>query len=530
MEERVNRPLPEGSPATSPGSPSPGTPPFLRLEGISKRFGGVRALEDITLEIERGTVHALVGENGAGKSTLGKIIAGALQRDAGQMYLAGSEVHFSSPRQGLQAGVAILAQELALEPDATVAENVFLGAEPRRATVLRRGSLRRNFAAVLAESGFTGLRPDVPVRTLTVADQQKVEILRAMARRAETIIMDEPTARLSADEAEHLAEAIAGLRDRGTTIVYVSHFLKEVLAVSDRVTVLRDGKLVETLDSDATDVDGLAERMVGRAVLFQRPPADERPAGLDEPPVLSVKGLTRSDAFEDVTFDLHHGEILALTGLVGAGRSEVVHAIFGSAPADSGEISLAGEPIRNRKPADGIRHGIALLPESRKDEGLVMSASVTENISATALSRVSAAGVLRRGREARRAAGIAAEVGLAPRVLNSGVSALSGGNQQKVLFARWLNTDPTIFIADEPTRGVDVGAKEGIYEVLRAIARRGGGVILVSSEIEEVMALADRVLVMRVGRVVAEFANNEIAEDPITRAALGAGGSGRKEQ
>lgn len=527
MEERLDRRDSEDSPGPHPESPR-AAPAFLRLEGVSKRFGGVRALDDISLEVERGTVHALVGENGAGKSTLGKIIAGVLQRDAGRIFIADREVHLSSPRQGLQAGVAILAQELALELDASVAENVLLGMEPHRGSVIRRGSVRARFGSLLAESGFSGLRPDTLVRNLAVADQQKVEILRAIARRAELIIMDEPTARLSADEAERLRRAISDLRDRGTTIIYVSHFLKEVLAVSDRVTVLRDGSLVETLDSNAVDVDGLAERMVGRAVLLHRPQVDRVPRKVGEAPILQVKGLSRRDAFHDVSFDLHRGEILALTGLVGAGRSEVMHAIFGSAPADAGEMTLEGRSLANRHPRDAIRRGIALLPESRKDEGLVMSASVTENVSVTALTRVSVGGVLRRARESQRVANVAGNAGLSTRLLRSGVSALSGGNQQKVLFARWLNTDPSIFIADEPTRGVDIGAKEGIYEVLRGIASQGGGVILVSSEIDEVVALANRVLVMRIGRIVAEFEGDEIAEDPITRAALGAGENGRK--
>ncbi|HET6509091.1 MAG TPA: sugar ABC transporter ATP-binding protein [Baekduia sp.] len=496
-------------------------PPLVSLRGAHKHFGGVRALRDVSVDIAVGSVHALVGENGAGKSTLGKIVGGVLQLDGGELRVSGEPVRFAAPRQALSAGIAVIAQELALVGDATVLENVFLGIERHRASVVQQAPMRQRFAELLELCEFHGLSADARVGGLNVADQQKVEILRAIARDARLIVMDEPTARLSGDEALHLRRAIARLRDRGTTVVYVSHFLSEVLAVADTVTVLRDGGLVGTLPAADLDVDRLAEMMVGRAVLLERA-ADHRTDPPSGAPCLAVEGLARGGRFADVSFAVRPGEILAITGLVGAGRSEVAHAIFGSAPADAGTVWLHGERFDRRSPPASLRRGLALVPESRKDQGLVMTDSVLENISGATLARVSAHGILRKRAERRRALEVADRVGLDRGLLTRPVSLLSGGNQQKVLFAKWLVAEPSVLVVDEPTRGVDVGAKESIYELLRGAAHAGAGVVVISSEIEEVLSLADRVLVMRRGRIVAELTGDDIAEDPITRAGLGA--------
>jgi len=519
VEERLNVHEAAGGGATAP--------PLVALRGIDKRFGGVHALRDVSVDVTAGSVHALVGENGAGKSTLGKIIGGVLRRDGGQMLVGGEDVHFTAPRQALNAGIAVIAQELALIPDATVLENVFLGIEDQRGAVVRNRPMRSRFGELLKLTEFSGVPPDAPVGTLNVADQQKVEILRAIARDARLIVMDEPTARLSADEARHLRHAIARLCDRGTAVVYVSHFLEEVLAIADTVTVLRDGRVVATRPATDLDVDGLAEMMVGRTITLQRRGRHQHSVVTGEP-TLEVDGFTRRGHFSDVSFAVHPGEVVAITGLVGSGRSEVAHAIFGSGPLDAGVVRFRGKELRHRSPTASIRRGLALLPESRKDQGLVMSDSVLENISVATLGRVSTRGVLRKRAERRRAVEAAEKVGLDSGLLLRPVSLLSGGNQQKVLFAKWLVCEPTVFIVDEPTRGVDVGAKESIYGLLRSIAGDGVAIVVISSEIEEVLTLADRVLVMRLGRVVDEFVGDDILEGPITRAALGASPSGRK--
>lgn len=492
--------------------------PHVELAHIGKRFQGARALHDVSLTIELGSIHALVGENGAGKSTLGKIIAGVIQPDEGSMKLMGRPVTYRSPREALADGVTAIQQEIALVPQRTVLDNVFLGMEEGwRGLVDRRAMLRR-FEELNESSGFA-LDPDAMVSTLSIAEQQKVEIMRALARNAQLIVMDEPTARLSAAEARKLMDIIRDLRARGVTIVYVSHFLQEVLSIADTVTVLRNGEHVQTTPASDQTPDSLVTAMLGRPASTAFPEKVLPPA--DAPCVLSVRGLTRAGVFEDISFDLHAGEILGLTGLVGSGRSEVARAIFGADRYDAGTIELEGRPLRIRSTSDAVSAGLAMVPESRKDQGLHMRLPIRHNVTLPHLPKVSRAGVLDLVRERTAVQGLLERLDVKPARPGSLVSRLSGGNQQKVLFAKWLFEEPRVLLLDEPTRGVDVGAKRAIYELVASLAAKGMAVLLISSEIEEVLGLAHRVLVMRRGRIAAEFDSGQMAEEPILRAAFG---------
>jgi rhamnose transport system ATP-binding protein len=487
----------------------------VELLGVAKHFGGVRALSEISLRIERGSIHALVGENGAGKSTLGKIVAGALMPDAGETRLGGGTVLLRSPREALGHGIAAIAQEVTVVPRLSVAENVFLGAEPVRAGFVRRRSLRRRFAALADDAGFD-LPPDRPARSLRVAQQQQVEILRALARDAQLIVMDEPSAALSGPETERLHRIIRSLAEAGKTILLVSHALKEVLALADAVTVLRDGNVVRTSEASSETQDSLIQAMLGRplgAVFPEVPPV--RPGASE---ALRVEHLS-GPGVRDVSLSVRAGEIVAIAGLVGSGRTELARAIFGAARRSGGSVQV-GDGQLTGGPRASLRAGLAMIPESRKDEGLLFERSVTENVSLAALDRFTRAGFVRRGAEREGAAAILDRWDLKSAGYSALVRSLSGGNQQKVLFARMLMCGPTMLIADEPTRGVDVGAKRAIYEALAELADAGLGVLLISSELEEVLGLAHRVLVMRAGRVVSDLSGVEMTESAILAAAF----------
>ncbi|HVT67127.1 MAG TPA: sugar ABC transporter ATP-binding protein [Trebonia sp.] len=498
----------------------------VELTDVSKSFGGTHALEGVSLTIARGSIHALVGENGAGKSTLGKIIAGAHSADGGEMFLDGEPVRFHSPRDAIARGVMLIAQELATVPSLTVAENVFLGVEPRAAGFQDRRTLRRKYAELAASVGFE-LNGDVKAGALRTADQQKVEIMRALSRNAQLIVMDEPTAALSRPDIDALHAVIRRLSGNGTTVVLVSHFLSEVLELADRVTILRDGRLVRTVPAAGQTEESLMAAMLGRP-LDATFPAKRLPAA-DARAVLSVRQL-RAPGVNDVSFDLHAGEILGLAGLVGAGRTEVARAIYRANRVHSGSVSVVrggGAVAVTGTPRTAMRAGVLMIPESRKEQGLLLGRPVRENVSLSTLAQVSRAGVVQPGPERRRVRDVLTRVDA--RVgRNSGggqsvpAAALSGGNQQKLLFARSLLSDPAVLIADEPTRGVDVGAKRAIYELLTSLTGTGMGVLLISSDVEEILGLAHRVLVMRGGRVAAELAGDGITEAAILAAAFGA--------
>ncbi len=490
----------------------------LEVRNLGKRFGGVQALAAVDLAVERGSVHGLVGENGAGKSTLGNIVAGVHRPDEGELWIDGRRVSYHSPRDGLADGVTMIAQEPTLVPRRSVIENVFLGIEANRAGVLDGRTMRRRYRALVEEAGFE-LPASTLVGSLGVADQQKVEILRSVARNARLIVMDEPTAALTFDEAERLFAVVRRLRERGTTILYISHFLAEVLGLVDTVTILRDGRLVRTAPAVSETLDSLVSAMLGRSMELTFPPKE--PPTADAPVAFAVRGLTRPGVVADVSFEIRAGEILGLAGLIGSGRTEVARAIFG-ADKGSGEVEVDGEPVRIRSPRQAIRKGVAMLPEDRKNQGLHMQRSIVENVALPHLDAVSAAGVVAQRRERRAVEELMRRLDVRARNAGAKVATLSGGNQQKILFGKWLFRRPSVLLADEPTRGVDVGAKRGIYELIHSLAGEGMAVLLISSEHEEVLGLAHRVLVMRGGRVVAELDEGSMSEDAIVRAALAA--------
>lgn len=489
---------------------------LLDVRGLGKSFGATRALDDVSVQVVAGSVHAFVGENGAGKSTLGKIIAGVFPPDQGDLVLRGAPVSFGSPREALMRGIAIVAQEVALVPRLTVAQNVFLGAEPRRAGFIDRRSLATRFADLAAESGFD-LDGRAVVGGLSIAEQQQCEILRALAREADLIVLDEPTASLSAREIDRLHEIVRGLRARGRTVILVSHFLQEVLDLADTITVLRDGRVIRTGPAATETETSLVAAMLGRPAARAYP--DKRPAPADSPVALSIRGLS-APGVHDVSLELRAGEILGMAGLIGAGRSELARAVFGAAPITAGDVRF-GDAIVGQSPAASLRAGVAMIPESRKDEGLFLGRPIRENVSLSSLGDVSRFGFVRRGHERGRVSDALRKAAGSP-LLEAPAGALSGGNQQKLLFARSLLIAPGVLIADEPTRGVDVGSKQDLYELLVRLAGDGMAVLLISNEMEEILGLAHRIVVMRRGRLVSELTGEAMTESAILEAAFGA--------
>jgi simple sugar transport system ATP-binding protein/ribose transport system ATP-binding protein len=485
---------------------------------VSKHFGGVQALTDIDLAVARGSIHALVGENGAGKSTLGKILAGVHRPDAGELKVDGRPVNYRSARDALTDGITIIAQEPTLVPHRSVLENVFLGVEDQHAGVIDRRALLRRYQSLIVGTGIE-LPPRKLARTLRVADQQKVEILRAIARNAKLIIMDEPTSALTLDESRRLLALVRQLQTAGTTVIYVTHFLSEALDLADTVTVLRDGRLIRTSPAADETPERLVLAMLGRTMGLTFP--EKTPPAEDAPVVLSVRNLTRPPFVNDVSFEVRAGEIVGLAGLIGSGRSEVARAIFAADRIASGTVEIAGVQLRARSPRQAIDHGVVMLPEDRKGQGLLMLRSLVENVTLPHLGEVSTAGLIEPRGESRRAGELLSRLDVRTKSPNARVDTLSGGNQQKTLFAKWLLRRPRVFIADEPTRGVDVGAKRAIYDLLHSLASEGIAVLLISSEHEEVLGLAHRVLVMRGGRIVATFADEEMSENAVLSAAFG---------
>jgi rhamnose transport system ATP-binding protein len=488
----------------------------LEVRALGKSFGATRALDDVSVAVHAGSVHAFVGENGAGKSTLGKIIAGVFPQDQGDLVLRGTTVSFGSPREALVRGIALVAQEVALVPRLTVAENVFLGAEPKRAGFIDRRSLRDRFDRLIEDAGFD-LQAGTVVGRLPLAKQQQVEILRALAREADLIVLDEPSASLSTKEVDHLHEIVRGLRSRGRTVILVSHYLAEVLELSDVVTVLRDGRVVRTNPTSGETEGSLVTGMLGRPAGRAYP--DKRLPPADSPVALAIDGLS-APGVKDATLTLLAGEIVGLAGLIGAGRSELALAIYGASPTTAGGVHVAGAMLPGR-PGASIDAGVALIPESRKDDGLILRRPIRENVSLTSLPRFQRLGFVRRGPERVQVRDALQRVDGSP-LLEAPAGSLSGGNQQKLLFARALLIDPGVLIADEPTRGIDVGAKRDIYEVLVRLASDGMAILLISNELEEILGLAHRVLVMRAGRLVAELSGADMTEEAIVSAAFGA--------
>jgi ribose transport system ATP-binding protein len=493
----------------------------IRLVSIGKRYAGTSALDDVSMEIKAGSVHALVGANGAGKSTLGKVIGGVVRPDDGEMYVNGRAVKYATPREARGDGIATIAQELALAPAMSVMENVFLGIEPRRSGLVQRRQMRTRYQELVSQWGFE-LDGQVKVGALRTADKQKVEILRAVACDARVIVMDEPTSSLTSVETKTLHRMIRTLRESGRTIVYVSHFLDEVLELADTVTVLRSGRLVRTGPAAAETEQTLVAGMFGVAAEAEH---FEKPQGSTAPVLLEVSGLHRKGVLADVSLQIRAGEIVGLAGLVGSGRSELARAIAGADPIDRGTIAVDGTTRHIRSPADAMAAGMAFLPESRKDDGLFMELSLAANTTFADLRAVASRfGVLRRAVEREKSRSLLKSLSVEPPTPSMRVANLSGGNQQKVLFARWLFRNPRVLILDEPTRGVDVAARAAIHRLINDLAAQGTAVLLISSEIEEVLGLAHRVLVMRLGSITREFGADPPL-DAVMEAAFGLGGS-----
>ncbi|MBN8995487.1 MAG: sugar ABC transporter ATP-binding protein [Rhizobiales bacterium] len=496
------------------------TEPLLRMKGISKRFPGVLALDNVDFEVGPGEIHALLGENGAGKSTLLKILSGAQKPDAGAITLGGEEISLSHPHDAQLRGIVTIYQEFTLAPNMTICENVFIGREPGAGGFVNWRKMAAETRALTHRIGLD-LNPMTLVRDLSVAEQQMVEIARALSMKSRIIVMDEPTSALSASEVEKLVRIVRDLKAQGLSIIFVTHRLEEVMEICDRYTVLRDGKLAGGGAVAETNIDGIIRMMVGREVtaLFAH-----REAPTLGPVVLAVEGLTRrgdaqdphATVLDDVSLHVRAGEILGLAGLVGAGRTETARAIFGADPFDAGRVTIDGKPVAIRSPQDAIRHGIGLVPEDRKQQALFLSLAIRTNMSVASLGQLERFGIFVDEAKERKL------IEEYKRMLNIRMASpeqlvanLSGGNQQKVVLARWLALRPRVLIVDEPTRGIDVGAKVEVHNLLFEMARSGIAVIAISSELPEVLAVSDRIVTLREGRVTGEILRDQADQEKL---------------
>jgi rhamnose transport system ATP-binding protein len=490
--------------------------PILSLERASKAFGAIRALENVSIDLHAGEVHALVGENGAGKSTLVKILGGVHLPDTGRLRIDGREVVLRGPAAARDAGVAIIYQEPIMFPDLTVAENIFIGRQPlRMARRIDVDAMNLQAAKIFERLGVP-LDPGRIARGLSIAEQQIVEIAKALSLDARVIVMDEPTAALSAAEVERLFRVVETLRAAGAPVLFISHRLEEVFTLCQRVTVFRDGRLVLSRELSGLTADDLVRAMVGRE-LPERVTQEQNIGDA----VLRVDRLTREGVFVDVSLEVRAGEIVALAGLVGAGRSEVACAIFGIDRYDGGRVTVHDKPLRRGSPTTAMAAGIGLVPEDRRQQGLVMEMSIARNITLASLTRLQRVGFIRSVAERRFARDWAARLQVKYGRLSNPMTSLSGGNQQKVVLAKWLGRRPSLLIVDEPTRGIDIGTKAEVHRLLEELAAEGVAILVISSELPEVLRLADRILVMREGRLVAEFAHADASEEKIVAAATG---------
>ena len=488
---------------------------LLRMEGISKQFPGVKALDNVTLRVKPGTVHSIMGENGAGKSTLMKILNGVYSLDAGEMFVGGEKVEFKNSHDALEKGISMIHQELSIIPDMTVADNIFLGHAPAAFGMINDKKLMEMTSELFVRLGIEPIPPRTRMRELSIARMQMVEIAKAVSYDSKIIIMDEPTSAISEKEVKVLFGIIRELRSKGAGILYISHKMDEIFQISDEITVLRDGQFVDCKPVSELNNDMLVKMMVGRDMkeMFKRAP---KPQG---DVVLEVKNLPRRGKFHNVNFALHRGEILGLTGLVGAGRTEVAEAIFGINPADSGTIRVKGRDVAVRRPMDAIEHGIAFLTEDRKRQGLFLDLSVKRNVSMCKIRDLSRMRMVNIHAERQACREYVDSLRIKTPSIATFIRSLSGGNQQKALIARWLLVDPDILILDEPTRGIDVGAKQEIYYLIDRLTNSGKAVILISSEMPEVISMCDRIIVMNQGEAKKELQHGFTQEDIMQHAA-----------
>jgi rhamnose transport system ATP-binding protein len=496
----------------------PSAGPVLEVRNLEKSFPGVRALSGVSFDIRAGEVHALVGENGAGKSTLIKVVSGVYQPDAGEILIDGRETRFATPEDAKRAGVATIYQELLLFPELTVAENIFLGHAPRAGGgMIDWRAMRAKAEALLASLEIEDLSADQVVGALSVGHRQRVEILRALSHDARILIMDEPTAALTEADVERLFDIVRRLKARGVGIVYISHRLDEIFEIADRVTVLRDGAYVGWRPVADTNSAELVQMMVGRRIenLF---PKVAVPIG---DPVLEARDIVRRPMTKSVSLTVRAGEIVGLAGLVGSGRSEFAQTVFGVTPAESGEIRLSGKAVKIVSPEAARAQGIAYVPEDRGVQGLVRPMSVLHNLSLAALGPLSRGGFIDRAAERRLADAAVQRFSVKTSSVDEIAGRLSGGNQQKIVLGKWLANNPKLLILDEPTRGIDVGAKAEIHRLMCELAREGVAILMISSELPEVLGMSDRVLVMREGRLVAEFDRARATSEAVGAAMMG---------
>jgi rhamnose transport system ATP-binding protein len=489
---------------------------FIKTENISKSFSGVSVLQDVNISIARGEVHAVIGENGAGKSTLMKIIAGVYQPSGGQIFLDGYPIYIRNPHDAIEKKIALIHQEPLIFADLDVAENIFAGHTRKdyRALISWKDIYKR--ARVLLDSLGVELNPRKKMLNMSIADQQMVEIVSALSQNAELIIMDEPTASLTPGEVSKLFGIVRGLREKGKSFVFISHRLEEVLEISDKVTVLRDGQFIGTHDVDSVTKDSLIEMMIGREMKdhIHREQTEKGDV------LLEVKGLGSRGVFEDVNFSVRRGEIVGVAGLVGAGRSEVARAIFGLDPYDSGEVRLHGEVVKITNPRDAVARKLIYVPEDRQYEGLFLPSTIANNITSSVPEKISRKGFIDTRAEDEICEEYRKLLGIKMRDGRQAVRELSGGNQQKVVIAKWLLPDPEILILDEPTRGIDVGAKEEVYKIINKLSTEGKAILMISSELPEILSLSDKVIVMREGRVNGVFEGSDITDSNIMSAAI----------
>ncbi len=486
------------------------------MEGIEKTFPGVHALSGCQFELNSGEVHALVGENGAGKSTLMKILAGVYSKDSGRIIHKGSEVEIPNPRAAQHLGISMIHQELNLMPHLTIAQNIFIGREPRRGLkfVLDDNAINEQTRDLLVTLNLT-LDPRTKVAELTVAKQQMVEIAKALSFNSEVLIMDEPTAALTETEIDELFRLVRALRDKGVGVVHISHRLEELKQISDRITVMRDGHYISTVETKAVTIDRIINMMVGRTIYEAAP---EVPEDTDQPVVLEVRNLNQGRVLQDVSFKVKQGEILGFAGLMGAGRTEVARAIIGADPVELGEIYVNGERVRIKNPGDAVQHGIGYLSEDRKRYGLALKMDVEANIVMAAFDKfLNWLGWVNRSKTHETANQMVEALSIKTPSVQQKVQNLSGGNQQKIVIAKWLTADTYVLIFDEPTRGIDVGAKSEIYRLLNELAQQGKAIIMISSELPEILRMSHRIIVMCEGRITGELSSAEATQEKIMR-------------
>lgn len=487
----------------------------LELRHISKSFPGVKALDDVNFSLKKGTVHVLCGENGAGKSTLMKIIDGIYQADEGDLFINGQKTTIKNPLQAKENGISMIFQELSYVPDMTLEENLFLGNWPKKGASINWKSVRQKTLSLLTQEGLP-YPPDIKLRSLSVSDIQMIEILKAISNDSQIIIMDEPTSAITNKEVEILFKKIAELKSRGTSIIYISHKMDEIFQIADEITVFRDGKSIATKSVSDWTMDQVVECMVGRKIENQYP-KQEIPIG-DE--MMRVEGLTQPDIFENVSFHINSGEIVGFAGLMGAGRTEIMRSVFGLDPYSSGSIKIKNKEVTIKNVHQSIKHGVAMLTEDRRRTGIIPILSVKYNTTLASMDKIIYKGRLHSDVETKISTDACKSMNVKTPDLNTKIANLSGGNQQKVILAKWLLCDPDILIVDEPTRGIDVGAKREIYELMSTFAAKGKGIIMISSELPELIGICDRIYVVNEGHIAGMLTRTEFSQESIMQLAV----------